>query len=228
MAQTEKQTNVDDSMGQPRAQDLGKNVTGVFVRGPATDAGYSPSFVVRGFPGGLSLIDGAAHGFTSPSIDISGIENVEFYRGPSAMLFGNALGGYGGSVNYVSKKPTDEIFWRGSAAIGGFGLYRTTFDVNTPLTDDKSILLRLTGAAQSQGSFVDFVNSSGFNITPALTRTLDNGDKLSFRGSYNFNNSVSRDGLPASPIFLHLNREFYPGDPENEHVIFGYMIDSEI
>ncbi len=133
------------------------------------------------------------------------------------MLFGNSLGGYGGSANYVSKKPTDEIFWRGSATIGGFGLYRTTFDVNTPLTDHNSILLRLTGAAQSQGSFVDFVNSRSFNITPALTWTLDNRDKVSFRGSYNFNDSVSRDGLPASPIFLHVNREFYPGDPENEH-----------
>jgi iron complex outermembrane receptor protein len=207
---------VGDDVSGLRAQDIGRNVTGVFVNGPATDAGYSPSFVMRGFPGGLSLIDGVAHGFISPAIDLSSIERVEFYRGPSAMLFGNALGGYGGAANYISIKPTDETFWHGSGTMGGFGLYRTTFDFNTPINDDRSALLRVTAAAQSQGSFVNFVNNRGFDITPTLVWTLADGDKLSFRGNYNFSDYRFRDGLPASPVFLHVNHEFYPGDPENE------------
>ena len=53
---------------------------------------------MRGFPAGVTLFDGASHGFTAQDVDLSTVDHVEFYKGPSAMLFGKALGGYGGAA----------------------------------------------------------------------------------------------------------------------------------
>jgi iron complex outermembrane receptor protein len=143
--------------------------------------GYSPRFVMRGFPSGLTLFDGASHGFTSQTVDLSTVDHVEFYKGPSAMLFGKAPGSYGGAANHIRKAPTEESFARFSGTLGAFGVCRVTIDPNRALTDDKSLLLRVTGSAQSLESFVDFVGRRGFDIAPMLTFVAENGDRLSLR-----------------------------------------------
>ncbi|WP_036291496.1 TonB-dependent siderophore receptor [Methylosinus sp. PW1] len=201
----------------PKAKSLGKDVAGVFVNASVSDSGYSPGFVMRGFPGGLTLFDGAAHGFTSQEVNLSTVDHVEFYKGPSAMLFGRALGGYGGSANYIRKAPTTETFARGTATIGAYDVYRTTFDVNAPLNDAQRLLFRMTGFAQSVGSFVDYVRTRGFLIAPTGTLILDNGDKATLRAEYSASRLVYRDGAPAAPIFLHAPRSFYAGAPVYEH-----------
>jgi iron complex outermembrane receptor protein len=206
-----------ESRDPPRAQDLGKNVSGVFVNAPATNSGYSPGFVMRGFPSGLTLFDGAAHGFTAQDVDLSTVDHVEFYKGPSAMLFGKALGGYGGAANYIRKTPTDECFSRGTVAIGAFDVRRITIDANAPLNDSKNLLFRLTGSGQNVGSFVDFVRLRGFDLAPTIAFTSNNGDRLTLRAEYSASRAVSRDGVPADPIFLHVLRQFYGGVPANEH-----------
>lgn len=215
--QTEKDPKSKDSGSAPRAQDLGKNVSGVFVNAPATNSGYSPSFVMRGFPSGLTLFDGAAHGFTSQDVNLSTIDHVEFYKGPSAMLFGKALGGYGGAANYIRKTPTEANFVHGNATTGAFGVHRVTTDANFALNDDKSLLFRITGAAQNSESFVNFVRGRSFNVAPAIAWTAANGDRLTLRAEHNALRLVYRDGVPAAPIFLHIPREFYAGAPVNEH-----------
>jgi iron complex outermembrane recepter protein len=201
----------------PRAQTLGKDVSGVFVNSTSSNSGYSPAFVMRGFPGGLTLFDGAAHGFTAQDIDLSTVDHVEFYKGPSAMLFGKASGGYGGAANYIRKTPTDESFARGMVTIGAFDVRRITIDANEPLLDSKNLLFRLTGSGQNVRSFVDFVRLRGFDLAPAIAFTSDNGDRLTLRAEYSASRAVSRDGVPADPIFLHVPREFYGGVPANEH-----------
>ncbi|WP_244613517.1 TonB-dependent siderophore receptor [Methylosinus sp. Ce-a6] len=201
----------------PRSQDLGKAVSGVFVNSTSSNSGYSPSFVMRGFPAGLTLFDGAAHGFTSQDVDLSTVDHVEFFKGPSAMLFGRALGGYSGAANYIRKAPTDAAFLQGVATVGAFDVVRSTIDVNTPLNDARNLLFRVTGSAQTVGSFVDFVRARGFDIAPMLAYRADNGDKITLRAEHNANRLVYRDGVPASPIFLDIRREFYAGAPANEH-----------
>jgi iron complex outermembrane receptor protein len=205
------------SEAAPRAQTLGRDQGGVYVNASAVNSGYSPSFVMRGFPAGLTLFDGASHGFTSQEVDLSTVDHVEFFKGPSAMLFGKALGGYGGAANYIRKAPAPETFGHITATSGAFGLNRMTFDVNTPATEDKSLLFRMTGSAQILGSFVNFVRTRSFNIAPMFAFTADNGDRATFRAEHNGARLVFRDGVPADPIFLHIPREFYAGLPANEH-----------
>lgn len=210
-------TRAHSSEPVSQAQRLGRDVSGVFVNASAVNSGYSPRFVMRGFPSGLTLFDGASHGFTSQTVDLSTVDHVEFYKGPSAMLFGKAPGGYGGAANYIRKTPTEESFTRFTGTLGAFGVRRVTMDANRPLMDDKSLLLRVTGSAQSLGSFVDFVGRRGFDIAPMLTFVADNGDRLSLRAEHNAVRLVYRDGFPAAPFFFYVRREFYAGAPVNEH-----------
>jgi iron complex outermembrane receptor protein len=201
----------------PRAQTLGRDQSGVYVNAPATNSAYSPSFVMRGFPAELTLFDGASHGFTSQRVDLSTVDHVEFYKGPSAMLFGKALGGYGGAANYIRKAPTPETFARAVSTLASFAVRSLAADVNTPLNDDKSLLFRFTGSAQTLGSFVEFVRSRSFDVAPMIAFTADNGDRATLRAEHNGRRFVYRDGVPADPIFLHIPREFYAGLPANEH-----------
>ncbi len=200
----------------PRAQSLGRNESGVFINQVVQNAGFSPTFVMRGFPAGVTLFEGAAHGFTAQDVDLSTIDHVEFYKGPAAMLFGKALGGYGGSANYIRKTPQDEAFQEVSTTLGSFDVRRIVFDVNKPLNDAKNLLFRITGVAQSAGSFVNFVRSRGYDIAPVFTYLADNGDRLTFRAEHNAARFIYRDGLPADPIFLDAPRYFYAGAPVNE------------
>lgn len=213
---SERKTQVHASEDPPRAQALGKNISGVFVNSAVSNSGYSPDFVMRGFPTALNLFEGTSHGFMSQTVDLSTIDHVEFYKGPGAMLYGNALGGYGGAANYIRKTPTEDLFARSVMSFGAFGVVRTNFDVNSPLDDQKKLLFRVTGSAEKAGSFVDFVRLRSFDFAPALTYRLDNGDILKLRAEYNAARVVFRDGVPADPIFLHIPRNFYAGVPANE------------
>jgi len=210
-------SQVEQRADAPNAQTLGRDQSGVYVNAPATNSAFSPSFVMRGFPSGLTLFDGASHGFTAQDVDLSTVDHVEFYKGPSAMLFGKALGGYGGAADYIRKAPVEERFARAVATKASFDVTRFTADVNTPLNDDKSLLFRMTGSAQSLGSFVDFTRTRSFDIAPMLAFTADNGDRVSLRAEHNGARLVWRDGLPADPVFLHVPKEFYAGLPANEH-----------
>lgn len=213
----EEEPDLRSGRAAPRSQELGKDVSGVFVNSTSSNTGYSPSFVMRGFPSGLTLFDGAAHGFTSQDVDLSTVDHVEFFKGPSAMLFGKALGGYGGAANYIRKAPAEAAFVQGVATVGAFDVVRSTIDVNAPLNDARNLLFRITGSAQTVGSFVDFTRTRGFDIAPVLSFQTENGDKITLRAEHNANRLVYRDGVPASPIFLDIRRGFYAGAAANEH-----------
>ncbi|MCX7899340.1 MAG: TonB-dependent receptor, partial [Methylocystis sp.] len=135
-------------------------------------------------------------------VDLSTVDHVEFFKGPGAMLFGKALGGYGGAANYIRKAPAQETFARAVSTLASFAVRRLTVDVNAPLNNDKSLLFRFTGSAQSLGSFVDFVRSRSFDIAPMLAYTADNGDRASLRAEHNDGRLVWRDGVPADPVGL--------------------------
>ena len=78
-------------------------------------------------------------GSFAQDVDLSTVDHVEFFKGPSAMLFGKGLGGYGGGANYIRKAPTQERFARATSTLGSFAVRRLPVDVNTPLNDDQPV-----------------------------------------------------------------------------------------
>lgn len=200
----------------PRAQALGRDQSGVYVGDPVANSGYSPQFVMRGFPAGVTLFDGASRGFTVQDVDLSTVDHVEFFKGPSAMLFGKAVGGYGGAANYIRKAPSEDSYTSVVGTLGTFGVRRLTLDANRPLNDAKNLQFRLTASAQVVGSFVNFVNLKGYDVAPMIAYTAANGDRLTLRAEHNAARFVYRDGVPADPILFKVPREFYAGVPVME------------
>ncbi len=105
----------------------------------------------------------------------------------------------------------------GVATIGSFDVFRINADVNAPLSPQKNVTARITGSMESSRSFVDFVRARSFDIAPMIAFDADNGDRITLRAEHNARRFVYRDGAPASPIFLHVPRDFYAGAPVNEH-----------
>ncbi|WP_264537442.1 TonB-dependent receptor [Flavobacterium sp. N1736] len=130
----------------------------------------------RGFPTPQVVRNGVGS-FTYTTIDPSNLERIEVIKGPSATLFGSTLSSFGGLFNRVTKKPFDTFKGEVSYSAASWDLNRLTFDVNTPLNEDKSALLRINTALHSERSFQDAGFNKNFSIAPSFSYAIN--DRLS-------------------------------------------------
>jgi len=127
------------------------------------------------------LVRNGVGSFTYTTVDPANLERIEVIKGPSATLFGSTLSSFGGLFNRVTKKPFDNFKGEVSFSAGSWDLNRLTFDVNTPLDEDKKALLRVNGALHSERSFQDagfnrsvmIAPSFSYHVNDRLTLLLD-------------------------------------------------------
>jgi len=162
-----------------KVDDALKNAPGIHKMWDAVGrAGIGGSiYTLRGFVTSAKARNGVS-GNVAASIDAVNIERIEVIKGPSATLFGNTVGSYGGLINRVTKTPYDSLGGRVDYSAGSFGLNRVSADFNTPLNADKSALLRINTAYTTQGSFRDAGFSKNFAFAPSISYQAS--DKLSF------------------------------------------------
>lgn len=115
------------------------------------------------------LVRNGVGSFTFTTIDPANLERIEVIKGPSATLFGSTLSSFGGLFNRVTKKPFDVFKGEVSYSAGSWDLNRLTLDVNTPMNDDKTALLRVNAALHSERSFQDAGFNRNFLIAPSLS-----------------------------------------------------------
>lgn len=180
--------------------DATKNAPGLQKMWEATGRGGDGGayYNSRGFVLQSQLRNGVAGNVTS-KIDAANIERIEVVKGPSATLFGNTLTSYGGLINRVTKKPHSKFGGEITYANGSYGFNRLALDINTPLNEDKNVLLRVNAALNSEGSFQDNGFDKGYVIAPSL--------------SYNVNEKLS---------FL-FDAEFYGSSNSSKQMIFFYF-----
>lgn len=128
-------------------------------------------------------------------IDPVNVEKVEVYKGPSGTLFGSSLISFGGLSNLVTKKPYETFGGEVSYTGGKWGLSRLAVDVNTPLNDDKSALLRVNAAAHSERSFQNFGFQRSYAVAPSFSFKVN--DRLSFLVDAEFY-KTERSTMPAN------------------------------
>ncbi|MEM1104152.1 MAG: TonB-dependent receptor [Pseudomonadota bacterium] len=88
-------------------------------------------------------------------------ERVEILRGPQGTLYGrNATGG---SINYITKKPTEEFEVEADFTVGNYNMYRGRAAVNIPIADGVSS--RLVGFIEDRDGFTE--NPTGPNPNDA-------------------------------------------------------------
>jgi iron complex outermembrane receptor protein len=130
----------------------------------------------RGFPTPQVVRNGVGS-FTYTTVDPSNLERIEVIKGPSATLFGSTLSSFGGLFNRVTKKPFDTFKGEISYSGASWDLNRLTFDVNTPLNEDKTALLRINTALHSERSFQDAGFNKNFSFAPSFSYAIN--DRLS-------------------------------------------------
>lgn len=107
------------------------------------------------------------------------LDRVEVLRGPQGSLYGrNATGG---SVNLISKRPTEEFDGYGMQSFGNYNMSTTELAVGGPLVDN--VLLGRVALKVSK--------RDGYGENDALGGDVDDLDQLSGRVSLQFNPSDS-------------------------------------
>lgn len=176
------------------------------------------NYSVRGFTTGELYKNGFAinrGSYSSP--DTSSIERIEVLKGPAASLYGR--GDPGGLVNIVSKRPQDEAFTSLSLSAGSWDRYRSSLDVNTPLTEDGSLLSRVNMAVEDNGSFRDHVGSERRIVSPSLSWQLSPDTRLMLDAEFSRTESVFDRGIPAVNGQLgSVKRSTFLGEPNDGEI----------
>lgn len=151
---------VDDAM---------RNAPGVQKMWEATGRGGDGGsyYSSRGFIVQSQLRNGLAGNVTS-DIDAVNLEKLETIKGPSATLFGSSLTSYGGLINRVIKKPYETFGGEVVVSAGNFDFQRVSIDVNTPVSKNRTLMLRVNTAFTHQGTF----QTNGFDRNFALAPSL--------------------------------------------------------
>lgn len=184
-------TNFDDAL---------TNAPGVFKLWESTGRGGDGAgyYSLRGFSAQPSIINGLPS-LTNGSLDPQNIERIEVIKGPSGTLYGSSLISYGGLINVVTKRPYNYFGGSISYKTGSFGLNRVSADVNTPVSSEHDIALRVNTAYHKQNSFQDAGESESIFIAPSLSYEVN--DRLSFLINTEYLESES-----TNQTMLFLNR----------------------
>ncbi len=111
-----------------------------------------------------------------------GMEAATVLRGPAASIYGASSSG--GIVDIVSKRPTEERVREVELQYGSYGRVQGAFDLSGPVTDDGSVLYRLTGVARDARNEVKAIKDDRVMIAPAVTWKPDEGTKFTVLGEY--------------------------------------------
>ncbi|WP_232629744.1 TonB-dependent siderophore receptor [Methylobacterium sp. Leaf118] len=129
-------------------------------------------------------------------VDPFTVERIEILRGPSSVLYGQ--GGPGGTINYVSKRPTPVPFAVLDMQAGNFEQPRVGLDFGGALNEDGSLSYRMVGVGQnSQLNGGNPFTGQRIALAPSIAWKPDAQTSLIVFGSF-----LQDD--------THIDSDFYP------------------
>lgn len=122
------------------------------------------------------------------------VEQVEFLRGPNALLFGR--GGTGGIINRVMKKGMTGISFNDvNFSADTFGAYSLQVDSNQSLS--ASSALRVNAAYEALENHRDYFDGERIGLNPTFKIKLDDNVLFDFSYEYVDHNRVIDRGIPT-------------------------------
>lgn len=212
-----------DIGGLQRTDDIAKTVPGITTTWNGNGGSNIPILNFRGFSNssGYNSSDFMKDGYRklssiSSTMDLANIEQIEFLKGPSSVLYGgtNTLGGV---LNFISKRPLPQQRQHLSFTGGSWDFYRGTLDVGTALNAEKTALFRLNAAVEDTESFRDFANHQTQFIAPSFSYEFSNGDKFTALLDYTNTTMLGDFGMPITPAFAQVPRNNYFQQPDFDH-----------
>ena len=169
-----------------------------YVPGVAMQGGgrVQDGFTIRGFPVGLSYLDGFRDAQSWASGETAHISQLEVLKGPASNLYGNGIG-FGGVVNRVSKRPPVNPLQTLDVTFGSYSFYRAAYDVGGPITADKSLLYRVNAVYTDSGSFRDKLDLRRFYIVPVVTKRFNENTSITFFGEFLRTYTKEDIGIPT-------------------------------
>jgi outer membrane receptor for ferric coprogen and ferric-rhodotorulic acid len=129
-------------------------VTGVNVERVETDRTY---YSVRGFQVTNFQVDGIGLPFATGdqigNLDTALYDRVEILRGANGLQ--SLTGNPAATVNFVRKRPTEELRASAGLTLGSWNRRRLDFDVSGPLNAAHTVRARLVGATEDGDSYLD-------------------------------------------------------------------------
>ncbi len=196
-----------------RLGELAENVAGV-RHSPGYGGLSSANYYIRGFRGSFSggnLRDGFRDYTFLSAREVQGVERVEFLKGPASILYGQQE--VGGIVNTVLKRPNPNRAVQLGMQTGAFGLARPTLDLNTPLNQSGSLLLRINGAYEYARSHRDFVRNESQYLSPVLVWRAGPRTTLRLHTEFQRYRYLFDTGYFPEPEFFAQDVKRYYGEP---------------
>ncbi|MBQ5946984.1 catecholate siderophore receptor Fiu [Massilia sp. ST3] len=140
---------------------------GAFFLGENGNTNTGDAIFMRGFDTSGSIFVDGVRDVGSVSRDVFNLEQIDVVKGPAGTDTGR--GAPTGSVNLVTKKANMTQAASGSLTGGSASQKRATADVNTVLSAERGIALRLNVLAQDAGNPArDVVNNKRWAVAPSL------------------------------------------------------------
>lgn len=168
-------------------------------------------YMIRGFDA-YAYRDGLSLGrpFGGVREEPYAYERVEVVKGANSTTFG--ISDPGGSVNYVTKRPTGEKFGEVYATGGSFSHAEVGFDFGDRLTQDGTLSYRLTGKLKDAEKEYDYSKDDETFLMGGLTWKPTDRTSLSIVADY-----LKRKATPGSggqPTGVDLDRSVFLGEPD--------------
>jgi len=141
------------------------------------------------------------------------VEQVEFLRGPNALLFGR--GGTGGIINRVMKKGViGADFNDAQLSVDSFGAYTVQADSNVTLSE--TAVFRINAAYEHLDNHLDFYEGDRYGVNPTFKINLSEDTTLDLSYEYaDHRRSIDR-GIPtgADGTPIESFKDLFFGDTE--------------
>ncbi|WP_082898306.1 TonB-dependent siderophore receptor [Sphingomonas sanguinis] len=198
-------TRLDDTIdlagGVSRQNDFGGLWDKYAIRGFAGNENSGPDILINRFSSNL--------GFNAP-VDVATVERFEFLKGAAAALSG--MGEPGGSLNIVTKAPTDTRQGEVSLSYGSWNRVRATGDISGPVTNTLSA--RLIGVSEEGDSFRRFVHTDRLLLAPSVSFTPSQDLRFLYQAEFMRNRAPIDRGVAAikgNPRAM--DRDTFLGEP---------------
>ncbi len=190
-----------------------RNVPGITITAGEGGA-IGDNINLRGFSARTDIFLDGFRDYGQYTRDTFAVEAVEVLKGPSSMLFGR--GSTGGIINQVSKKPHLKEAGEVTVGVGTDDYYRTTIDLNRPLSETSAF--RINAFGQDTQSTRDVVHNKDWGVAPSLRLGIGTPTEITLSGLFQRNDDIpdygfpfvttSGDGTVRRPVDAPANRFF--------------------